>query len=200
MRLTHIRLHPFGHFTDEAWDLAKPLVVIHGPNERGKTTLRQAVFHALFTPTKLTKTRLEDTVGPWLPLPAGDFAQVTLAFEHDGVAWTLDKRWGAAPSSRLGDGTTAIGDPSTVQARLGAMLGHGEATFRHVLFTGQAELEQTLVAIKKHAADLRDIRDLLKAAAGAAGDVDEQKLRRLLEERIAAAFSRWDDTNGRPER
>jgi exonuclease SbcC len=200
MRLVTARLHPFGHFADRTFDLAKPLVVVHGPNELGKTTLRQAIFHGLFTPTKLTKTRLDDTVAPWLPLPTGDYAAVTLEFEHAGIAWTLEKRWGAGQACRLSDGATSIADPSAVQTRLGEILAHGEATYRHVLFTGQAELEQTLATIKANAKDLRDVRDLLNAAAGAAADVDEQKLRRLLEERIETAFSRWDDGTGRPER
>lgn len=200
MRLKTIRLYPFGHFTDESWDLEKPLVVIHGPNQLGKSTLRQAIFHALFTPTKLTTTKLESTVGPWLPLPAGDYAAVTLTFEHDGTTWTLEKRWGAGQSSGLRGGKTAIGEPAAVQAKLGEMLAHGEATFRHVLFTGQAELEQTLATIKNKASELRDMRDLFKAAAGAAADVDEQTLRRLLGEKIKEAFGRWEDDRGTPER
>jgi exonuclease SbcC len=200
MRLRSIRLHPFGHFADQAWDLAKPLVVIHGPNEKGKTTLRQAIFHVLFTPTKLTKTQFDETVRPWLPLPDGDHAHVTLTFDRGGTAWTVEKRWGADQASRLSDGTTTLVDPSAVQARLGEMLEHGEATFRHVLFTGQAELEQTLLAIRKTAKGLRDIRDVLNTVAGVAADVDEQKLRRLLDARITAAFSRWDDATGGPER
>ena len=56
MRLIAARLHPFGHFVDRTFDLARQLVVIHGPNQHGKTTLRQAIFHALFTPTKLTRS------------------------------------------------------------------------------------------------------------------------------------------------
>jgi energy-coupling factor transporter ATP-binding protein EcfA2 len=200
MRLTSARLHPFGHFTDRTFDLARPLVVIHGPNQLGKTTLRQAIFHALFTPSKLTKSKFEDTVGTWLPLPTGDYAAVTLMFACAGTTWTLEKRWGAGQGSRLSDGTTSIGDPDAVQAKLGELLAHGEATYRHVLFTGQAELEGTLARIEAHAKDLRDIRDLLQAAAGAAADVDEQKLRRLLDDRIAKAFGRWDDDRGLPER
>lgn len=200
MRLKKIRLHPFGHFVDESWNLEKPLVVIHGPNQQGKSTLRQAIFHSLFTPTNLTKTKLENSVGPWLPLPAGDSAAVTLTFEDAGTTWTLAKRWGADPASRLSGGATSIAEPADVQAKLVKMLAHGEATYRHVLFTGQAELEQTLATIKANAKDLRDVRDLLKAAAGAAADVDEQKLRRLLAERIEKAFARWDDGTGRPER
>jgi len=202
MRLHSIRLHPFGRFADQSWDLAKPLVVIHGPNELGKTTLRQAIFHALFTPTKQTESQLKNSVKPWLPLPAGDHAHVTLTFEHGGVRWTLDKRWGAAQMSRLSDGTAVIADPAAVQQRLGEMLEHGEATYRHVLFTGQAELERTFVTIreKEQAGELRDIGDLLQAAVDSSADVDEQALRRKVAEKIEDAFGRWDEAHGRPER
>ena len=201
MRLHSIRLHPFGRFIDQSWDLAKPLVVIHGPNELGKTTLRQAIFHALFTPTDVTRTRLDRTVKPWLPLPDGDHAHVTLTFEHEGTRWSLEKRWGAAQMSRLSDGTTAIADPNAVQQRLGEMLVHGEATFRHVLFTGQAELERTFITIreKEQAGELRDVGDLLQAAVDSSADVDEKALRRKVAEKIEEAFGRWDETNGRPE-
>ena len=101
MRLERIRLHPFGRFADESWDFHDPLVVIHGPNEQGKSTLRQAIGHALFTSTDLTPTQLKKTVGRWLPLPAGDHAAVTLTFEHGGTTWTLEKRWGGGRSSQI---------------------------------------------------------------------------------------------------
>jgi hypothetical protein len=202
MRLHSITLHPFGRFANQSWDLAKPLVVIHGPNELGKTTLRQAIFHALFTPTKQTDTQLKNSVKPWLPLPGGDHAHVTLSFEHDGKTWTLEKRWGAAQMSRLSDGTTAIADPAAVHKRLGDMLLHGEATFRHVLFTGQSELERTFITIreKEEAGELRDIGDLLQAAVDSSADVDEKALRRKVADKIKDAFGRWDDANSRPER
>jgi DNA repair exonuclease SbcCD ATPase subunit len=202
MRLQSITLHPFGRFPNHSWDLAKPLVVIHGPNELGKTTVRQAIFHALFTPTNLTARPFEKSVQPWLPLPGGDHAHVTLIFEHESTTWTLEKRWGAAQMSRLSDGTTTIADPVAVHKRLGEMLVHGEATFRHVLFTGQAELERTFITIreKAEAGELRDIGDLLQAAVDSSADVDVKALRRKVTEKIKDAFGRWDDANGRPER
>lgn len=202
MKLQSITLHPFGRFADQSWDLAKPLVVIHGPNELGKTTLRQAIFHALFTPTNLTQRPFENSVKPWLPLPGGDHAHVTLAFEHGGASWTLEKRWGAAQMSRLSDGLSVIADPVAVHKRLGELLVHGEATYRHVLFTGQAELERTFITIreKEEAGELRDIGDLLQAAVDSSADVDEKALRRRVAEKNEEAFGRWDDANGRPER
>ena len=202
MRLQSMRLHPFGCFTDQSWDLAKQLVVIHGPNEVGKTTLRKAIFHALFTPTDLSKTQLDKSVRPWFRLPADDHAHVTLTFEHKGTMWTLDKRWGGAQMSRLSDGTTVKVNSAAVQQWLAEMLVHSEATYRHVLFTGQAELERTFITIreKEEAGELRDIGDLLQAAVDSSADVDESALRRKLAEKVEAAFGRWDDATGRPER
>jgi hypothetical protein len=140
-------------------------------------------------------------VKPWLPLPAGDYAHVTLTFEHEGKTWTLEKRWGATQMSRLGDGTPKFVHPGAVQEQLGAMLAHSEATYRHVLFTGQAELERTFITIreKEEAGELRDIGDLLQAAVDSSADVDEQALRRRLTKKIDDAFSRWDDANDRPQ-
>jgi len=200
MHLKTITLHPFGRFADETWSLDRPLVVIHGPNELGKTTLRQAIMHALFTPTNQTPTQFRNAVERWVPQPGGDHASVTLTFEHGGSEWTLVKRWGAGASSRLTDGTTVLADAANVQKKMAELLAHNEATFRHVFFTGQAELERTLDAIEEHSGHLRDIRDLLCVGAGAAGGVDEQRLRRSLDEKIAKAFGRWDDERGRPER
>ena len=40
----------------------------------------------------------------------------------------------------------------------------------------------------------------LRAGSAAAGEVDEQRLRKVLEEKINSAFGRWDEERGRPER
>lgn len=200
MRLTGIRLHPFGKFADHQRDLSGPIVVIDEPNEWGKSTLRQAIVHACFTPTNLTPKKLADTMGPWYRQPGGDHCAVTLSFEHGGGAWTLHKRWGAGAAARLVGPEVELTGPAAVQERMAAILGHGEGTYRHVLVTGQAELEQTVERLRADDGALRDIADLARAGADTSGDVDEQRLRRALTERIAACFGRWDDDRERPQR
>ena len=119
MRLTSIRLHPFGAFRDTSWDLSSPLVVISGPNETGKSTLRQAIFHSLFTPTDLTPARLRDLISPWFPLPGGDYASITVGIEHNDNHYQLQKRWGSQSASSLTtpDGTE-LGETKTIAAIL----------------------------------------------------------------------------------
>ncbi|MFM7165484.1 MAG: AAA family ATPase, partial [Planctomycetaceae bacterium] len=201
MRLKTIRLHPFGRFLDDTTDVSRPHAVVAGPNDMGKSTLRQAIFHALFTASNLTPAKLRDTMEAWFPLPAGDHASITLTFVQDGKEWTLEKRWGVGKATRLFTaGAAPLADPQTVSAKLTEMLGHSEATFRHVLFTGHTELEQTIASLRQNTAQLRDIRDLLRAGDAAAGDVDQQRLTTVLNEKIEKWFGRWDDERGRPQR
>jgi uncharacterized protein YhaN len=200
MRLKTVSLHPFGRFLDETRDLSAPLAIIAGPNEVGKTTLRQAIFHALFTPTKLTPGKLRD-IQPWFPLPGGDHAAVTLTFESQGKEWTLRKIWGSGASTRLSAvGAVPLSDPGVVGLKLAEMLGQSEATYNYVLTTAHTELEQTITQLEKNKEVLRDVRDLLRATSGTAGDVDVQKLLDALSKRIEVCFSRWDDQRELPEK
>jgi len=200
MILKSIRLHPFGNTADRTYPMSGPVVVVLGPNEFGKSTLRQAIHHALFTTTQQTPKQAEKSVGRWFPRPDGDHAVVTVVFEAGGVEWTLVKRWGAGHRSELMGAGTVIGGEAAVQQRIGEMLGHNEATARLVLSTGQAELASTLFAIKNAKADeLRPVGDVMTAAAGVAGDIGPEKLRARLTSVIKAHFSRWNRQRQAPE-
>ncbi|NDC63438.1 MAG: hypothetical protein EBZ59_05505 [Planctomycetia bacterium] len=197
-----VRLHPFGGTVDREYDLAGPVSVVLGPNEAGKSTLRQAIHHALFTPTRQTDKQAEAAIGRWYPRPEGDHVAVTLVFEHDGAEWTLAKRWGADRGSSLhAAGAAAIADADAVQRKLAEILGHNEATARLVLSTGQAELARTVAlladATKKDA--IPPVGDVLAKAAGTAGDVGPERLRAALAAKVQEHFGRWDRQRGRPE-
>lgn len=198
MKILSIRLNPFGGTTDRTYTLQDGLNVLEGPNEFGKSTLSKALWHAIFTSTKLTPKKLQETMGRWYPQPDGDHVRVTLRFEVAGNKWTLEKTWGAGSSARLqADGAASIADASSVQERLDALRRLDEATWRYVLFTGQAELARTADALRENAHQLDDVHSLLKGAAAIPGDIAPEKLRSALQERIAAHNSRWDlGTNG----
>lgn len=203
MILKSIRLHPFGATLDRTYDLARTVAVFLGPNEAGKSTLRQALHHVLFTPTKQTKTQADATVGRWYPKPAGDHVAVTLVFEHEDKEWTLTKRWGAGnASSLMAAGAAAIGDAATVEDTIATFLGHNEATGRLVLSTGQAELARTLAALAAARAEnaVRSVTDVLAQSAGAQGSIGPERLREALAEKIAGWFSHWDRAGSKPER
>ena len=171
MKLLSIHLHPFGASIDRTCTLHQGLNVLEGPNEFGKSTLSHALWHALFTPSDLTPAKLLKTIGRWYPLPAGDHARVTLRFEAEGKPWTLEKTWGAGGTSRLqADGAAALADPTKVQEKLQTLLRLNEATWKQVLFTGQAQLAATVGMLEEHGSALEDVHGLLAGAEYTLGE------------------------------
>jgi len=203
MRLISARLHPFGALVDRTYSLQDGVQALLGRNEFGKSTFREAVFHALFTPTNLTPARLRDTIGPWYPLPRGTSAAVTLRFSSEGKTYTLEKRWGAGAQSLLScdDGSAAERDHGQVQERLARLVGHDEATYRRVLFTSQDEMARTIADLREGGLGL--VSRAAAASAGAkqiAGDVDLEQLSKRLREEVDDAYARWDIGRGAPIR
>lgn len=201
MKLLSIRLHSFGGTADRRCTLHDGINVLEGPNEFGKSTLSHALWHALFTPTNLTPASLLKTMGRWYPKPGGDHTRVTVQFHADGQTWTLRKIWGAGAASSLqAEGAAAIADPAKVQDQLKALLRRNEATWRHVLFTSQAQLAATMEQLRANSGNVDDVQSLLAGSAAIPGDIPADRLSAALEARIAGHFGRWDNGSKGPER
>ena len=201
MKLLSIRLHPFGGTANRTCTLQDGINVLEGPNEFGKSTMSTALWHALFTPTNLTPVNLRNTMGRWYPKPDGDHARITIQFHADGQIWTLQKTWGAgAVSSLQADGSAAMADPGKVQTQLLSLLKRNEATWRHVLFTNQAQLAATMDQLRTHSGKVDDVQSLLAGPAAIPGDIPPDKLTTALEARISQHFGRWDIGANGPER
>jgi hypothetical protein len=200
MKLLSIHLHPFGGIANRTCTLHDGINVVEGPNEFGKSTLSNALWHALFTATNLTPAAMRNTMGRWYPRPAGDHAAVTLKFHADGCEWTLKKTWGAGAASNLqSDGSANIAAPSDVQAHLLTFLRRNEATWRYVLFTGQAQLAATVEQLRGNSKSVSAVEPLLAGAAAIPGDIPPDKLATALDSRITAHFGCWDRSTDQPK-
>jgi exonuclease SbcC len=200
MKLISIRLHPFGGTADRKCTLHDGINVLEGPNEFGKSTLSNALWHALFTPTNLPRVRLQNTIGRWYPKPGGDHARITVQFQAVGETWTLQKTWGAGAASHLrSDSSAGIADPAEVQAKLCTLLQRSEATWQHVLFTSQAQLAATMEQLRVNAGEVDDVQPLLAGPAAIPGDIPPDRLSAAVEDRINQHFGRWDRATQRPE-
>lgn len=200
MKILLIRLHPFGGVADRTCVFDDGMNVIEGPNEFGKSTLNNALWQGLFTPTNLPPVGLKKAMGRWYPRPGGDHSRVTLEFESAGQKWTLQKTWGASASSIIQPkGGAAIADPANVQEKLLELVHRNEATWRHVLFVGQAQLARTMQDLKDQSKEIDDIQPLIVGAAAIPGDISPDKLAAAIDERIEGHFSRWDIITEGPE-
>lgn len=201
MKLLSIRLHPFGGTANRTCTFHDGINVLEGPNEFGKSTLSNALWHGLFTPTNLPPAGLLKTMGRWYPKPGGDHARITIRFHADGQTWTLQKTWGAGAASSLeADGAAGIADPARVQAQLLSLLRRNEATWKHVLFTGQAQLAATMEQLHASSGKVDDVQSLLAGPAAIPGDIPPDKLAAALGARVAQHFGRWDIASNGPEK
>lgn len=202
MKLISITLHPFGGIMNRTYTLQDGVQALLGPNEYGKSTFRAALEKALFVPTDLTAAKLRDLIGPWLPLPGGKSARVTLTLEHNGKHFRLEKQWGAGHSSRLVDETTATSTDGAreVQAALDEMRHHSASSYQRVFVAEQSAIADTVNALRS------DGSQLVNAAAAIAagtrhvtGDVDLEGLRAQLQCEIDDASRRWNSVARGPE-
>ncbi|MBD3291577.1 MAG: AAA family ATPase, partial [Armatimonadia bacterium] len=87
MILRKLRLQRFGRFTDGQWDFAPGLTVVRGPNEAGKSTMREAIVRLL-----LPDRKVDTQDSSYLALRSwGTDRRFVIEgeFEADGVAWSL---------------------------------------------------------------------------------------------------------------
>lgn len=71
--------------------------VLHGANEAGKSTLFEAVRHALFDRSRTNAGWVKGLV----PYGSGALPRVGLEFEHGGKTWRVEKRFGAKGEATL---------------------------------------------------------------------------------------------------
>jgi len=201
MKLIHIRLHPFGGTSNRTCAFNNGLNVLVAPNEFGKSTLVNALWHGLFTPTNLTPANLKKTIGRWYPKPNGDHVKITLKFIADGDEWMLDKTWGSGAASLLkSDKSAPIADPTRVHDKLLELLRRNEATWRNVLFVGQAQLNRTIQDLRDNGKNIDEIYPLIAGADAITGDIAQDKLETGVANRIEEHFRRWDRNIGGPEK
>ena len=98
------------------------------------------------------------------------------------------------------NGSAAIAEPTKVQEQLLRLVHRNEATWRHVLFVGQAQLARTMQVLKDQSKEIDDIQPLIAGAAAIPGDISPDKLAAAIVERIEGHFSRWDINTGGPEK
>ena len=67
MKLLSLRLHPFGGTADRTIILHDGLNVLEGANEFGKSTMVEALWHVLFTPTEVAGRKRSEGLERWYP-------------------------------------------------------------------------------------------------------------------------------------
>lgn len=199
MRIETLHLHPFAGTLDREVRFAPGLNVVLGPNEAGKSTLRRALRHLLFVPTKLGKKQHEAEVLPNLPLGGGDTLQISGTFHVEGGLWRISKRWGGGGSfvELRPPGGGVVTESAAAETRIAELCGLSPGTWEHVLMAPQGSVGDSLDRIHPER-DLAELNQRLRRTVFETDGVSLEALGAGIERRWQASFSRWDRDLGRP--
>ncbi len=139
MRLVELRLRNFRQHRQATFQFAPGFNAVVGPNEAGKSALRDALRVALFANPATTSDRLAESLRPW----GADGAPVVwLVFEVPQGRFELVKDFEAGRVWLRGQGRT-WDRPREVQQALGRALGfQSEKAFLATAHVRQAELDR----------------------------------------------------------
>ncbi len=122
MTLRSLHLTRFGRFTDDSWEFTPGLNVIRGPNEAGKSTMREAIVRLLFDTTKVGTTSSRFLgMTTW---GAERAFVLECTFDVDGERYRLSKDFEAQriELTPIG-GDWALTDDGAVAERLAELIG-----------------------------------------------------------------------------
>jgi DNA repair protein SbcC/Rad50 len=193
-------LHHFGGAINRSIDLKPGLQALFANNEYGKTTLREGIRNALFTPASLTPANLKNQIKiPWYPRPCGDHAKVELAVEVNQTDWTVHKQWGAGVGASLSSvGIAAFADDDRITEKICELLGHSKEVYECVFFLPQGQLLGTIEGVGGDV--MQSAAEAANAVAAQAGIVNPETLRELVATKIGELSGRWDEGMNAPER
>jgi DNA repair exonuclease SbcCD ATPase subunit len=147
MRLLALRLRHFRRFEEAEYRFDPGLNILVGPNEAGKSTLRQAILAAFFVNPATTAKKIAE----WRPWGSERLGSIALEFELDGRRFELRKDF-EHRGLELRDLLHGVSyEPTKVQERLQAALGLST----EALYRSTAMIEQTeLTVLRTGAADI----------------------------------------------
>jgi uncharacterized protein YhaN len=171
--LRSVRIRGYGCLRDRAFPDLTRLVVVHGPNEAGKTTLRRFVRDLLYG---FDPANLEDH--PYAPWDGGEMGGEAEIERHSGERVVLGRRLLSAPNGTLQCGARAEKIQNRPLSGLGAVT---RKIFEHVYSLDREDLEFP-------AETWGEVKDRL---LGAAGFAEIRPAREVSEELEAEANALW---------
>jgi DNA repair exonuclease SbcCD ATPase subunit len=190
MRLLTLSLRHFAGLAEAVVPFAPGITVVQGPNEAGKSTVRQALLAAFFASPATTARRREE----WRPWGSETFGSLAVEFELDGRRFELVKDF-ERRSMRLREiGTGQEWEGAKVQARLQEALGLStEPLYRATAMVDQAEL----ASLGKGAGEVSE--RLSRIVQAGPGDAEAGAVIRRLEREVGElerGLERWAKTPG----
>lgn len=178
------------------------LNVILGPNESGKSTLIEGIYHTLFKDAKLTKNRSMDKnfISRFMPISKGDTIDGRLIIDYDNKNYEIYKSWGADTKTELlYDNGDIIRDEKNIKKELDKILDFGESTYNNIVFAKQKNLKKAINNIMDNPDLSKEMTDVLRRTMMELDGVSIDLIEKNIIEEKNKLFDKWDTEKSYPQ-
>lgn len=178
------------------------LNVILGPNESGKSTLIEGIYHTLFKEAKLTKNRKADKefTNRFMPISKGDTIDGKLTIKYSDKEYEIYKSWGADTKAELiYDDGYIIRDENSIKKELEKIFDFGESTYSNIVFAKQKNLKKAINNIMENPDLSKEMTDVLRRTMMELDGVSIDLIEKNLIEEKEKLFNRWDIEKSYPQ-
>lgn len=199
MKIRSFETENFAGIKNRKVNFTEGINVLFGPNEAGKSTIIDGIFHTIFTPAKLHKSSDRDFYEKYFS-PDSDTINSRVEFEKDNHVYILEKQWSKSKdfSKRLIlDDGSIVTDSKKINNILSDIFSFGSATYKVLNFSSQADSEKILMNLDTN--DVRnDISNHINKTVMELDGISLEKFEENINSKIEVLIARWDVENSRP--
>lgn len=203
MKILSYKTNSFAGIKNRSYDFTEGTNLLLGPNEAGKSTIIDGIFHTIFTPAKLRKNLKKDTdfIDKYFP-QGSDTIDGHLVMEIDGQRITIEKLWSKSDQSRerltLEDGTVISGEEA-IKKKIKDLMVFGQATYKYLNFSSHGDPRDSLYSITASGAVQKDISAYLTRAVMDLDGLSLDKLEAGIDKAMNDLGARWDFARDYPQ-
>ncbi len=200
MLIRQVKCRRFAGLKDKELTFGPGLNVLLGPNEAGKSTLVDAIYHTLLQDATVDRRRQASFLKQYTPHPSGDFFDGALHIELSGQQLKVEKEWGRHPRAQLElPNGNLVRDEAQIRELLREHLQVGEGSLATLVFARQSELKEAVKQVLSDTATQTELGSLLRKTVMELDGVSIEQLKEKLQEQLKQLLGRWDWERQRPE-
>ncbi len=195
MRINRFSCKRFGGLKDKDIEFKDGLNIILGPNEAGKSTIVNGIYHTIFKDSKLRMNYGDDREfkKSFMPHPDGDYINGSIEIYLDDKEYRINKEWCDDNKSmlQLPDGNL-INSEKKVRKKIEAIMKLGKGTYDSVVFAKQKDIKRALKKIIEDAEIQESISSILRKTVMELDGISIEKLGRKIDGELDDLLKKWD--------
>ncbi len=209
MKIHSYKTEQFAGVRNQKIEFQDGMNIILGQNETGKSTMLSAIFHTLFTSSKLDRRKNKEFITAFFPTSGAKTIDAAVEVEKEET-YTIEKIWDIDGKENITKVKETDGDlwrGMQAEKKLSEVLDYNISFYRNIVFDNQKYEEEILDWFYRFFSEkgntdgeIADIKTRLAEAFSVAEGISEEKFLSLLDTKMREFSGKWDFTRDAPEK